>query len=84
MKKNIIFIGASICLLVLLGIGLSYSMWNMSISQDTSNVIATTSECFDVTLTNESNAIKLENTYPISDSIILASCLFCQLQEHHI
>ena len=68
MKKNIIFIGASICLLVLLGIGLSYSMWNMSISQDTSNVIATTSECFDVTLTNESNAIKLENTYPISDT----------------
>lgn len=68
MKKNIFFIGVSICLLVLLGVGLSYSMWNMSISQDTNNVIATTSECFDVTLTNESNAIKLENAYPITDT----------------
>ena len=68
MKKNIIFVVISILILVSLGIGLSYSMWNMSLSQDTNNVIATTSECFDVTLTNQSNAIKLENAYPISDS----------------
>ena len=68
MKKNIFFIGASICLLVLLGIGLSYSMWNMSISQNTNNVIATTNECFDITLTNQSNTINLENAYPISDT----------------
>ena len=68
MKKNIFFIGVSICLLVLLGVGLSYSMWNMSISQDTNNVIATTSECFDVAITSQENAIKLENAYPISDT----------------
>ena len=68
MKKNIFFIGASICLLVLLGVGLSYSMWNMSISQNTNNVIATTNECFDITLTNQSNIINLENAYPISDT----------------
>ena len=67
MKKNIIFVAITLLILVSLGIGLSYSMWNMSLSQDTNNVIATTSECFDVTLTNESNAIKLENAYPISD-----------------
>ena len=67
MRKNIIFIGVSVCLLVLLGIGFSYSMWNMSVSQDTSNVIATTSECFDISLTNQSNAINLENAYPISN-----------------
>ena len=67
MRKNIIFIGVSVCLLVLLGIGFSYSMWNMSVSQDTSNVIATTSECFNIELTNQSNAINLENAYPISN-----------------
>ena len=68
MKKNIIFVVISLIVLFSLGIGLSYSMWNMSLSQDTNNVIATTSECFDITLTNESNAIKLENAYPISDT----------------
>ena len=67
MRKNIVFIGVSVCLLVLLGIGFSYSMWNMSVSQDTSNVIATTSECFNIELTNQSNAINLENAYPISN-----------------
>ena len=68
MKKNIIFVAITLLILVSLGIGLSYSMWNMSLSQDTNNVIATTNECFDVTLTNQSNAIKLENAYPISDT----------------
>lgn len=68
MKKNIFFIGVSICLLVLLGVGLSYSMWNMSISQDTNNVIATTNDCFDIAITSQENAITLENAYPISDT----------------
>ena len=66
MKKNIMFVGVSICLLILLGIGLSYSMWNMRVSQDTDNVISTT-DCFDITLANQSNAIKLDNAYPITD-----------------
>lgn len=67
MKKNILFVGVSVVLLVLLGIGVSYSMWNMSVSQDTNNVIATTSECFDIELTNQNNNINLENAYPISN-----------------
>ena len=67
MKKDIMFVGVSICLLILLGIGLSYSMWNMRVSQDTNNVISTT-DCFDITLANQSNAIKLDNTYPITDT----------------
>ena len=67
MKKNIMFVGVSICLLILLGIGLSYSMWNMRVSQDTDNIISTT-DCFDVTLANQSNAIKLDNAYPITDT----------------
>ncbi len=67
MKKDIMFVGVSICLLILLGIGLSYSMWNMRVSQDTNNVISTT-DCFDITLANQSNAIKLDNAYPITDT----------------
>ena len=67
MKKNVMFVGVSICLLILLGIGLSYSMWNMRVSQDTDNVISTT-DCFDITLANQSNAIKLDNAYPITDT----------------
>ena len=67
MKKNVLFISVSICLLFLLGIGLSYSMWNMSVSQETNNVIATTNDCFDVSLTNQNNNINLENAYPISN-----------------
>jgi len=67
MKKDIMFVGVSICLLILLGIGLSYSMWNMIVSQDTDNVISTT-DCFDITLANQSNAIKLDNAYPITDT----------------
>ena len=67
MKKNIMFVGVSIFLLILLGIGLSYSMWNMRVSQDTNNVISTT-DCFDITLANQSNVIKLDNAYPITDT----------------
>ena len=67
MKKDIMFVGVSICLLILLGIGLSYSMWNMRVSQDMDNVISTT-DCFDITLANQSNAIKLDNAYPITDT----------------
>ncbi len=66
MKKNIVFVSISVVLLILLGIGLSYSMWNMSTSQETSNVIAS-SECFDVSITSQENNINLQNAYPISN-----------------
>ena len=38
MKKNIVFVSISVILLILLGIGVSYSMWNMKVSQDTNNI----------------------------------------------
>ena len=38
MKKNIVFVSISVILLILLGIGVSYSMWNMSTSQETNNI----------------------------------------------
>ena len=69
-KKNIkylLILFSIVCLVGLTLMGVSYSMWNMSVSQDTSNVIATTSECFNIELTNQSNTINLENAYPISN-----------------
>ena len=66
MKKNIVFVSISVILLILLGIGLSYSMWNMSTSQEASNVLAS-SECFDISITSQENSISLQNAYPISN-----------------
>ena len=64
-KKNILFISVSLVLIVLLGIGVSYSMWNVTTSQDTENTIYT--KCFDVSITSQKNSIALENAYPITD-----------------
>ena len=64
-KKNIIFLSISLILIILLGIGVSYSMWNITVSQDEVNTAMT--KCFDITYSSESNAINLEKQYPISD-----------------
>ena len=64
-KKNIIFLSVSLVLIILLGIGVSYSMWNVSVSQDTNNTAYT--ECFDVSITSQKNIIALKNAYPITD-----------------
>ena len=65
MKKSVIFISISLVLIILLGIGVSYSLWNMSVSQDTSNLAE--SKCFDLSITNKENNINLDNAYPISN-----------------
>ena len=64
-KKNIIFLSVSLILIILLGIGVSYSMWNISVSQDTNNTAYT--ECFDLSITNKENNISLNNAYPLSN-----------------
>ena len=63
-KKNIIFVSISLILIMLLGIGVSYAMWNMTVSQESISTIST--DCFDLTISNKSNNISLENAYPIS------------------
>ncbi len=65
MKKSIVFISVSLVLVILLGIGFSYSLWNISVSQDTTNVAE--SKCFDLSISNQANSISLENAYPISN-----------------
>ena len=65
MKKGLIL---SVCLLLiigLLGVGVSYSLWNISNSQDKVNTVMTS--CFGITYSSETTAINLEKQYPISD-----------------
>ena len=65
MKKGLIL---SVCLLLIigfLGVGVSYSLWNISISQDKVNTAMTS--CFDITYSSEITAINLEKQYPISN-----------------
>ena len=64
-KKYIIMASLSVILTLLLGIGVSYSLWNISVSQDKVNTAMTS--CFDITYSSESSAINLEKQYPISD-----------------
>ena len=64
-KKNIIFISVSLILLMLLGIGVSYSMWILTVSQ--TGVNTAYSKCFDLSITNKENNISLENAYPITN-----------------
>ena len=65
MKKNIVFISVSLGLIILLGIGFSYSLWNISVSQDTTNMAE--SKCFDLSISSQENSINLDNAYPISN-----------------
>ena len=65
MRKKIILISMLSLLLILLGIGVSYSMWIMTVSQTSENIAY--SKCFDLSISNQENDIKLENAYPISN-----------------
>ena len=59
----------AIVLLVLIGffliIGGSYALWVIKVAQTNANVIL--SDCFKVTLKEDSEAIHLEKTYPLTD-----------------
>lgn len=64
-RKKIILISMLSLLLILLGIGVSYSMWIMTVSQTSENIAY--SKCFDLSISNQENDIKLENAYLISN-----------------
>ena len=60
-KKTLLLFISVLCLFI----GGSYAYWLMTSTQTDYNVA--TSECFKVTLTNESDAINLQKAYPITD-----------------
>ena len=65
-KKNIVVINICLVLIAILGIGFSYSLWNISVSQNSISTIST--DCFDLTISNKDNNISLDQAYPISNS----------------
>ena len=63
-KKILIITGIIFC--ICLTIGVSYAWWTSSASQLTENVIG--SDCLRLEITDETGAIKLEKSYPITDT----------------
>ena len=55
-------IGVLLAMSVLIGV--SYSLWRITLTQETSNTLTTS--CFDVTFTEDDN-ISLQNAYPLYD-----------------
>ncbi len=64
-KRKIILIIVIICLIGLVGLGMSYAYWKFTYIQTDKNMAV--SKCLKLDMTNESNAINLNNMYPISD-----------------
>ncbi len=66
MKKNKKFAIILLILIALLSVlGVSYAVWRITDTQTEFNQVG--SKCFELTMINESEAINLEKTYPISD-----------------
>ena len=61
-----IYIGISIIAIVGLVVGISYAIWTFNIAQEGINTI--TSGCLRLTLTDETEAINLTKTQPITDT----------------
>ena len=64
-KRKIILIIVIICLIGLVGLGISYAYWKFTYIQTDNNIAV--SKCLKLDMTNESNEINLNNMYPISD-----------------
>ena len=64
-KKKIGLVILSLCLIGIVAIGISYAWWRFTAIQDKTNVGI--SKCLKLELSNESDAINLNNTYPITD-----------------
>ena len=64
-RKTIILSSLGVLLLISLVIGISYAYWLFRTNQTSVNTIGTS--CLNVTLTDVTSAIKLEDAYPISD-----------------
>ena len=65
MKKRIIILVVSLIAITGIIVGVSYAFFSVGGSQEQANTF--TSGCLSIKLTNESSAIHLTNTYPITD-----------------
>ena len=64
-KRKIILTIVIICLIGLVGLGISYAYWKFTYIQTDNNIAV--SKCLKLDMTNEKNEINLTNMYPISD-----------------
>ena len=64
-RKKMFLIAGMICIIGLVGIGISYAYWKFTYTQTDKNVAI--SKCLKLEMSNESNTINLDNMYPISD-----------------
>ena len=64
-KRKIILTIVIICLIGLVGLGISYAYWKFTYIQTDNNIAI--SKCLKLDMTNEKNEINLTNMYPISD-----------------
>ena len=62
-KTSLFILGLSILLLSVVGV--TYAYWTLNLEQTDEDKLA--SSCFDITMENEHDAIKLDKAYPISD-----------------
>ncbi len=65
MKNKKVLIGIGLLMVICITIGVSYAYWRLTLSQTGTNKIM--SGCLELTLTNEENAINLEDAYPLTD-----------------
>src|SRR5574344_2242034 len=65
-KYKVLLLLIVVLLVVTITCGYSYSLWSVSHTQETSNVVNT--GCFEVTFSEAGSNINLTNTYPISDT----------------
>lgn len=64
-KYRVPLIVITIMMVITLFMGSSYALWKVTKYQETTNIIET--GCFEVTFTEQSSSIQLENVYPITD-----------------
>lgn len=64
-RKKIFLIVGLICIIGLVGLGISYAYWKFTYTQTDKNIAI--SKCLKLEISNESNTIYLDNMYPLSD-----------------
>ena len=64
--RIVLLIVIGLMLMGSIAIGISYSFWKSTTSQKSTNKI--TSSCLDITLSDTSGAINLQNAYPLTDA----------------
>ena len=64
-KKTTVALLGVLIVAVVITVGVTYALWQITLQQESTNVITTS--CFSITFESINEAIHLENAYPITD-----------------